>query len=136
MKKLILTGMFTVVFIFSAISQSKYGWREGVVFSGAIQHPLSIKSNTNFGYSLEGFKFSTSFGKASPYQKFGIGISLVDYNYNNGELSSLLPIYLIMIPWIKLKTYGFQPIEYKGTDDLGRTGYYYNPNMKKALVLQ
>jgi hypothetical protein len=132
MKKYLIIFLLIMLFSFQSFAQTMRGWTDTEILSWYGGYPLSKDLITNNIFSFEFLKFSTSFGKASPIQKLGIGTELIDMNIygkdDNGS-ATLFPLMLHFIPWMKFKTYAYQPIERTTPGPYGKgTIIYYDPS--------
>jgi hypothetical protein len=129
MKKLILISIISTIIALSASSQSKQGWTntEFVTFYGGLL--FSDSSTKRSVYSVEFLKFSVSLGRASNYQKIGVGTALAEVNVvgNYKPFGTILPLYLQFIPWMKIRSYAYQPIKSSSKDSFGNTTLTYDP---------
>jgi hypothetical protein len=142
--------IFILIFIFYysifSFSQNneKYGWNISDVFNigyGYNSHEKKLDIT-----SLDFVKLSTSFGKATPYQRFGIGSEICEVvNFNNGYFASFFPINLHFIPWMKVETFENYDIQNESRYREGNYmvhSYSYDPNktiynkgMRSAILL-
>lgn len=133
--RLIIICLLIGSLIIPAHAQRKKGWSYTEPLYVEVRHSFSNITNSNLSFVADLLKFSNSFGKSLPYQKFGFGLSLAQMNIVvnssdheiNARDMTLLPIYLHVIPWMKIKKYEFQPVEFSERVYNG-TKYYYNPN--------
>jgi hypothetical protein len=129
-KLLILLLGFCYSLYFYSQENEKRGWSIFEFFNMGLGYRFNEKK---IGITTVDFiKYSTSLGKATPYQRFGIGSELFEVvNFQEGCFITPFPINLHFIPWMKLETYEYYDYQDRGSYRQGNYivhSYSYDPN--------
>lgn len=127
----ILIVVFSKIFSLFSQENEKYGWNNLEWFNIAGGYKFSEKE---LGItSMDFVKFSTSIGKASPYQSFGIGTEVLEVmNFHTGSFANICPITLYFIPWMDIEAFEYYDYKDNGTYTQGNYTYHsykYDPNV-------